>query len=362
MVKVLLYPISLIYGLIVFIRNKLFDLNMLSSQEFDIPVISVGNINVGGTGKTPHIEYLVSVLKSNFKIATLSRGYKRKTKGFILANSQSTATEIGDEPLQIKNKFPSIDVAVDACRVNGINQLLNKNNNLNAILLDDAFQHRYVNPGISILLIDYNNPLSKDYLLPLGRLREPASQTKRASIIIVTKCPSELKPIERRIMEKDLGIFPYQNLYFTTFNYGKLIPIFSANPLIGDFDDSEIKKYSLLVVTGIANPDKMLSYLGRTQQKIEHLKYPDHYNFKQKDIANICNTFNGIENKNKIIITTEKDAMRLKDSVFKEMIINLPIYYLPIEINFLFEDSKKFNNQIISYVKTNKRDSIVYRK
>ena len=211
---ILFYPLSLIYGIVVWIRNVMFDINILKSKEFTIPVISVGNITVGGTGKTPHVEYLIRLLKDEFKIATLSRGYKRKSFGFVLANESSTVIEIGDEPRQIKQKFPEIAVAVDSNRVKGINKLLQSEKNLNAIILDDAFQHRYVSPGLSILLVDYNNPLKDDYLLPFGRLREQAGERQRADIIIVTKCPSKIKPIDQRLLEKDLKMFAYQKLFF----------------------------------------------------------------------------------------------------------------------------------------------------
>ncbi|MGM0504272.1 MAG: tetraacyldisaccharide 4'-kinase, partial [Bacteroidota bacterium] len=200
----ILLPLSLLYGLIIYLRNRFYDYGFFKSTSFTIPIISIGNITVGGTGKTPHVEYLADLLKSEFSVATLSRGYKRKTKGFILAGDQSTAKEIGDEPRQIKQKFPNIEVAVDSKRVRGIQKLIDSNKDLDVVLLDDAFQHRKVQTNLSILLVDYNRPIDKDFMLPLGNLREQAFEKKRASIIIITKAPKDIKPIERRVLFNEL--------------------------------------------------------------------------------------------------------------------------------------------------------------
>ncbi len=373
----LLFPLSIIYGLIVSFRNLLFDYNILHSQEFALPVISVGNITVGGTGKTPHIEYLIRLLKKPSKsskllegsrlgskhtgIAILSRGYKRKTNGFVLATEKSTVDEIGDEPKQIKQKFPDIHLAVSNSRVEGINKLLSKSSDdsIRAILLDDAFQHRYVKPGLSILLIDYNRPLSSDYMLPYGELREKPSEKKRADIIIITKSPStklseslklsESYNKERKIIIRDLKILPYQSLYFTSLKYGMLIPVWGSHRMT----PSHPMTNKILLITGIAQPDALKKYLQSQQggkTNVEHLKFPDHHIYSKKDIKNIIQKFNNIANKNKIIITTEKDAMRLQS--FDEM-INLPMYYIPLEIEFHKEDKERFNKQIMSYVRKN---------
>lgn len=358
----LLFPLSIIYGFIVSFRNKLFDYNILHSQEFDIPIISVGNITVGGTGKTPHIEYLIRLLKQDFNVypvakhtgvAILSRGYKRKTKGFVLATEKSTVDEIGDEPKQIKQKFSDIHLAVSNSRVEGINKLLSERPNrfrkpvrsVGIILLDDAFQHRYVKPGLSILLIDYNRPLSSDYMLPYGELREKPSEKKRADIIIITKSPENISTDERKIITKNLKILPYQSLYFTSLKYGTPIPVFNKN--ITELNVPH-NRNSILLLTGIARPEELKKYLQSQQggaTNVEHLKFPDHHIYSKKDIKNIIQKFNNIANKNKIIITTEKDAMRLQS--FDE-IINLPMYYVPIEIEFHKEDKEKFNKQIMS--------------
>jgi len=312
--KWLLFPFSLLYGFIVYFRNKLFDYDFLKNKEFDPPIISVGNITVGGTGKTPHIEYLISLMKDKFKVATLSRGYKRKTRGFREVSLSSSVDEVGDEPLQLKKKFPDINVLVDANRVRGVERILSDDvsEQINVILLDDAYQHRYIKPGLSILLIDFNRPISKDYLLPYGRLREQAYEKRRANIILITKSPREIKPIERRIIVKNLKLFPYQTLYFTTFDYGQLVPVFPDGKIVSnDILDSE--NISILLITGVAYPKILSDYLRDKQKDVTHLNYPDHYVYKQKDILKIEDTFKAIKPESKIIITTEKDAVRLRE-------------------------------------------------
>jgi len=362
MLKLLLYPFSFLYGTIVYLRNRLYDLNIFKSREFDVPVISIGNITVGGTGKTPHVEYLVSLLSEKFEVATLSRGYKRKTKGFRWVETESTAAEVGDEPLQIKNKFPKVTVSVCENRVDGVEKLLDQKNEKtpDVVLLDDAFQHRRIKPGLHILLIDYNRPIKDDKLLPVGRLREGVHQTRRANIIIFTKCPDEVTPIMRRILQNDVGLLPYQNLYFTKLEYDKVVPVFSANILGDDFYKE--KKYSVLLVTGIASPKLISDYLKAFSNKIEELTFPDHHNYSTTDIQTIFDKFVSVQSKNKIVITTEKDAMRFKD--FAEMPEELKnaLYYLPIKVNFLEQGKKAFNKKILDYVGENKSNRELYKR
>jgi tetraacyldisaccharide 4'-kinase len=362
MVKILLYPLALLYGMVVYFRNWLFDFGFLKSREFEVPVISVGNITVGGTGKTPHIEYLVNLLNEEFEVATLSRGYKRKTKGFRFVKSNSTALEVGDEPLQIKNKFPNVVVSVCENRVAGTEKLLDSKNEIipDVVLLDDAFQHRKITPGINILLIDYNRQIKEDMLLPAGRLREGVSQMRRANIIIFTKCPDEITPITRRILMKSVDLKPYQNLFFTTLNYQKIEPVFSAKKIGDDFYEN--KDFSFLIVTGIALPKPVHKYLIQFSDKVETLVFPDHYNFKNEDISKIMQKFESIDSENKIIITTEKDAMRLKDfpdlsEKFKEV-----LYYLPVEVKFLDDEGKEFNKKIFNYVGENKSNRELHKR
>lgn len=358
---ILTYPISLIYGFIVSFRNWMYNSNMFYEKEFNIPIISIGNITVGGTGKTPHSEYIIKNLKENFNIAVLSRGYKRKTRGFILSNQNSTVFDIGDEPLQIKNKFPEIPVAVCAKRVHGIEQLLklDTEKNLDLILLDDAYQHRAVKPGISILLMDFNNPIYEDKMLPYGNLRESFHEKYRANIVIVTKTPIEVKPIERRIIEKNLNLFPYQSLYYSTIKYKNVNHVYGGEKKLPNFENI---KYDCLVVTGIANPDSLYSYLKNICKTITPIKYSDHHNFSKTDFENIIKEYENIVSSNKLIITTEKDAIRFKSSSFKELLINLPLFYIEIEIEFLQNVESTFNNQIINYVKKNRRSDKVHPK
>jgi tetraacyldisaccharide 4'-kinase len=360
---ILLYPFSLIYGFMVSVRNILFDYHVLSSREFSIPLISVGNITVGGTGKTPHIEYLVRLLRTEFRVATLSRGYSRKSQGFQIATETSTVEQVGDEPLQIKKKFPDITVAVDQKRANGIERLMADDGDLDVILLDDAFQHRYVKPGLSILLVDYNRPLSGDRLLPAGRLREQAFEKKRAHIILVTRCPEHLKPIERRLVVKELSLYPFQHLFFTTMNYEDPRPVFPEavpDPLSQDrFRDL---KPGLLMLTGIANPRWFKKHLRGISTRIEELIYPDHHYYSPKDIDLICMKFFSMDAGEKFLFTTEKDAVRLRKYADLDPAVKERAYYVPMYIDFLNDDTRNFNQFVLNYVRNNRRNSILHKK
>jgi tetraacyldisaccharide 4'-kinase len=352
----------MIYGLITFLRNRLFDHNILKSQEFDIPVISVGNINVGGTGKTPHIEYLVSILKKDFRIAVLSRGYKRKTHGFVIASNESTVYDIGDEPRQIKNKFPEIEVAVDEKRARGIQKLIEGYKNLNLILLDDAYQHRFVKPGISILLIDYSYPLYLDHLFPYGRLRESRHEKHRANIILITKSPEFIKPIDKRILIKNIQPFPYQTIYFTSFRYSQPIPVFENIQNTVSYELIQNSNYKALLVTGIANPAPLLVFLRKYCRTISHITFHDHHRFSTNDISKITLSYEAIHSEHKIILTTEKDAMRFRDLPDNKVLTNLPVYFISLEVQFLNGEKRQFDKQIIDYVRKNKRHGILHSK
>ncbi len=344
--------LSVIYGIIVGLRNELFNLRLLSSKEFDLPIISIGNITVGGTGKTPHTEYIANLLKSKFKVAVLSRGYKRKTRGFLMVEATSKVRQVGDEPLQIKNKFKDIFVAVDANRVRGIKRLIDMPDKPSVVLLDDAFQHQYVTPGINILLTDYNHLITKDSLLPYGRLRESASNKSRATIIIVTKCPAEIKPIDERIITKELEIRPYQNLYFSRIKYEPLKPVFSADVANQKVELTE--GLAVLMITGIANPASLKEYIKIGSHDIHEMSFPDHHVFTSKDIDTIKNKFDALPGQKKIIITTEKDMIRFRDLDYIPDIIRQSLYFIPVKISFLNNAGKEFDKKIISYVKENK--------
>ncbi len=346
-IQFILLPFSLIYAFATAVRNKLFDWNILRSKSFDKPIISVGNLNVGGTGKTPHVEYLINFLKDEFKIATLSRGYKRKTKGFIIASDNSSASEIGDEPFQIHRKFPGITVAVDEKRVHGINELQNFTNP-DIILLDDAFQHRYIKPGLSILLTDYHNLYTNDYPIPSGRLRECRSGAKRADIIIVTKSSKVLSPIVRKDIVEKIKPKSRQKVFFSYIEHGKFTSL--------NGEEMKAKKIfftSILLVAGIANSYPLEVYLKKYCDELEVMKFPDHHNYSEKDVTKIIETFEKIVRKNKIIVTTEKDAMRLIQHDIVNHLISLPVFYIPIKTEFHKQDKTEYNKYILNYVRKN---------
>ena len=349
--------------MVISIRNLMFDYNILNSREFDMPVISVGNITVGGTGKTPHIEYLLRLLRDEFRVATLSRGYKRKSRGFRMARTESTVEQVGDEVLQMKKKFPGSAIAVDKNRVRGIGRLMKDIPELDVILLDDAYQYRYVKPGLSILLIDYNRPFSTDHLLPAGRLREHPFEKKRANIILVTKCPERLKPIERRLVVKELKLYPFQNLFFTRLKYDQPRPVFpDAAPQGMDHDRIRSLRPRLLMLSGIANPRLFKKYLRGISTRIDELQYPDHHYYSEKDVSGICDRFLQMEGEEKYLFTTEKDAMRLQKHNHIDNRVRSRMYFVPLEIDFINEDRNNFDQLILNYVRNNRRNSILHKK
>lgn len=361
MLKLFLYPISAIYGLIISIRNFLYDYKIFKSTEFEIPVISIGNITVGGTGKTPHTEYLVELLRKQFTVTTISRGYKRKTKGYHEVEVSSLATEVGDEPLQIKTKFSEVQVVVDERRVHAIEKIQAQEASKlpDVILLDDAFQHRSVSAGINILLIDFNRPIDKDRLMPVGRLRETKWQMRRANVIIYTKCPQEISPITRRIIMKDVNLRPYQNLFFTTMVYQPVTPVFPEEAIATPELASD--RVSVLLLTGIANPEHLRKYLNTFTDDITDLRYPDHHNFHASNIHQIEQKFAAIASEKKIIITTEKDSMRLKDMNLSPE-LKAHLFYIPLKIKFLDSEGKNFDEKIVTYVRENKSNRDLHKR
>ena len=335
----ILFPFAVLYGIITSIRNWCYDKGIFKSYSFDIPIIAVGNLSVGGTGKTPQIEYLIRLLQDNYQLATLSRGYKRKTEGFLLASEKETAATLGDEPFQMFQKFSKIQVAVDANRKNGIEKLLAQKIKPDVILLDDAFQHRKVRAGLYILLTAYDDLYSDDFILPTGNLRESRRGAKRAQIVVVTKCPNTISEEEKQRIQSKLNLKSNQKLYFSTIAYDDLV--YDANNAL---PVSEIKLKDKLLLAGIAKPDLFFDYLK--QPKDEVLIFPDHHHFTENDIKNIDN-----KAKNQLIITTEKDYVRLSNSTLQSA-----IYYLPIKSKFLF-DSDDFNKTINDYVGKSTRNS-----
>ncbi|MCX6251341.1 MAG: tetraacyldisaccharide 4'-kinase [Bacteroidetes bacterium] len=345
----ILLPVSICFGIITWIRNLLFDMGILTTVRFQIPVISVGNLSMGGTGKTPHIEYLIRLLQNSLCISTLSRGYGRKSDGFVMAGKSSKATDIGDEPLQFIRKFEDILVAVDEKRVRGIRTLIDKFPDLDLILLDDAFQHRSVSPGLSILLTDYHSLYHDDFVFPSGTLREFTCGARRADIIIVTKTPKVFSPITRRRIIEELHPRPHQKVYFSYIKYG--VPTAA-------FEESSFcfppKISFLLLFTGIANDYPLKEQLNQYCSNISTLKFPDHHQFSVKDIESIKRTFEDLPTQKKVIFTTEKDIMRLRSSELNSLLKDLPVYYLPIEIDFHEKDRSDFNKDIFDFIARNR--------
>ncbi|MFW6224174.1 MAG: tetraacyldisaccharide 4'-kinase [Bacteroidota bacterium] len=350
-VSILLYPFSLIYGLVTFIRNVFFDWGILPSEKFDLPVISVGNLSMGGTGKTPHVEYLTDILKDQYTIGILSRGYRRKTSGFYLADEHSDAKTIGDEPMQFYKRYinDGVYIAVDENRVRGTKKLLESKPDIDVLILDDAFQHRWIKSGLNILLTDFFHPFYEDYVVPSGRLREFRFGAKRADIIVVSKSGKVLSPITRRTIEEKIKPRPHQSLYFSFIDYGEPRPLpgMESYPGWG-------KTYAILLVTGIANPYPLENKVAAECTELHKLQYPDHHKFSIDDAKKIRKTFEEIISQNKIIITTEKDAMRLSSKSILEILSDLPIFYWPIHVDLHSKDKEAFNSEILDYVRENK--------
>lgn len=332
----LLTPLSWLYGAVAGMRNWMFESKILPSQEYDIPIVGVGNLTVGGTGKTPHVEYIVNHLSRDYKVAVLSRGYKRKTKGFVLANSKSTPASIGDEPYQMYQKFHG-KVVVAACenRRKGIEQLLKNYPDLGVIVMDDSFQHRWVKPKVSILLTDYSRPFYKDKLLPLGRLRESARQVNRADMVIVTKCPDDMQPIGYRIAKNDLDLMKFQKLFFSKYEYGQLTPVFVDDALYSAHLYELGERDSVMLLTGIAHPRYFVRYFRQYPFKTKVDHYPDHHDFTKHDILEIDKKFTAMPGERKIIVTTEKDAVRLMHNPYFPKHLKPFTFYLPVEVKMV---------------------------
>jgi tetraacyldisaccharide 4'-kinase len=342
-IKYALLPFAVLYGIIVWIRNAFYDAGLLTSLPFSLPIISVGNLSVGGTGKTPQIDYLIELLQNKYHVATLSRGYKRQTRGFVLATEITNARDIGDEPMQYKLKHPDLTVCVCEDRLIAIPDLLQKRPFVQAILLDDAFQHRSVKASLQILITDVNNLYSQDYILPFGRLREFRSDAKRADIIVVSKCSASFTEQEALVVKQKLKILPHQQLFFSTINYGQPYNLLNNMPV-------HINNCNIILVTGIANNTPLVKHLQAANNKVHTLQFPDHYYYSTSDIEDILATFNNLDASPKIILTTQKDATRLllhKDLIQK---LGLIIAVIPIAISFLFNAQHQFNSLILHHL------------
>lgn len=341
----LLLPISLIYSFVLFIRHKLYDCGILKSKSFDIPNICVGNLNLGGTGKTPHIEYLVRLLSKDYRTAVLSRGYGRNSKGYLLANESHCHYDIGDEPMQYFKKFKDIKVAVDENRCEGIENLMKENDAPQIILLDDAYQHRKIKAGLNILLTDYYNLYSNNNLFPTGTLRDIKKAAHRADIIVITKSPNVITPYYKRDVEDSLKPLPHQKVFYSYIEYQDFVQLNEASKNI---DIKETK--TILLFCGIANTYSLEDYLKRKYNTITKLQFKDHHNYTEKDIEIVIEKYNSLIGKNKAIVTTEKDAMRLMNSSLIDKFNDIPVFTIPIKIKFHKEDEERFNSEITNYI------------
>lgn len=350
-ISYLLFPISILYGIIIHIRNKLYDLDILKSQNHNVITIGIGNIKVGGTGKTPHVEFLIELLSKHYKIGVLSRGYKRKTKGFILLNENDNPLKVGDEALQIKNKYPNIPVAVCEDRNKGIKEIKKCIQDIELIILDDVFQHRKLKLDFSFLLTEYCNPFFNDTILPFGNLRESKKGYKRADYIIVTKTSKNLSMGERTFFESKLKQKKYQKLFYSNIEYNNAFHLFDKENKLDCIENRNI-----ILLTGIADNTQIKNYLEEVNSKIiEEIEKADHYNFMNKDIDLIINIYNSHIDKNPIIITTEKDAVKLREfTEFNEK--NIPIFVLPITVNLIYSNLKtqSFEQILLDDVRKNK--------
>ena len=343
--KILLAPFSALYGLTVSIRNACYDSGLIRSTHFNLPVISVGNLTIGGAGKSPHIEYLISLLKDYINVSTLSRGYKRKSKGFQIVASNHLVRHSGDEPLQFKRKFPEIVVAVAESRNIGIPQLLSAKPQINTILLDDAFQHRSVLPGLNILLSEYENPFYQDYLLPMGRLREWRGAYKRADVIIVSKCPNEIDDKKRDSIIENINPLPHQSVFFSRYKYYEPYSIFDKNQTIG-FDTNQ----TIILLSAIASTSYLKNFVESKYDNVIQMQYEDHHYYTQQDLEQIKNTYEQIDSNSKVILTTEKDGIRLIEHRAYLQKWSLPVYILPITVEFLDNRGPIFDHLIKQYL------------
>jgi tetraacyldisaccharide 4'-kinase len=340
----LLFPFAIIYGGILSLRNLFYDRHVFRSISFSLPIISVGNLSVGGTGKTPMVEYLISLVRTQFEVATLSRGYNRRTKGYLMANKNSTAAEIGDEPMQFYHKFDGLTVSVGEDRLLAIPHLLSDAPQTQVILLDDAYQHRAVKPGLNILLTDYSNRFTHDFVVPMGGLREFRVGYKRADILVVTKCPETLSIDEKNLITQQISPLPHQKLFFTSMQYGTLYNFKTKDRI--PFNPNA----TVLALCGIARPKPFVSYLNKQFQEVTLLSFSDHHYYHAKDLERIKAAYDRLKTGPRYIVTTEKDAARLHLLGEHLDALQLDLWILPIQVHFLFEEAANFNNTIFEYV------------
>ncbi|MCD7970511.1 MAG: tetraacyldisaccharide 4'-kinase [Alistipes sp.] len=351
--NVWLSPFALLYGMGVSLRNKFFDWGLLPTRRYDIPIVCVGNITVGGTGKTPVTELLISHFSARRNVAVLSRGYRRRTKGYVEARADSPFLEVGDEPKQIKRKFPDVVVSVCEKRTEGIERILEDHPEVDLIILDDGFQHRYVEPWVNILLMDYNRPVYRDHLLPWGSLRDTRSQIRRAHYVLVTKCPDDMTAIDRRLIHKSLNLFPYQNLYYTTTHHCNLRAVFPD-----DAPEIPAKGARIIAMSGIGNPGPFRTALARRYEIVDELVYGDHYTYRRRDLDMMEKTLDGAPEATAIVMT-EKDAVKFAGSRKIPPHLRVKLFYMPIKITFREDTLKDFLNKLDYDIRTNPTDRIL---
>ncbi|MFI3295331.1 MAG: tetraacyldisaccharide 4'-kinase [Rikenellaceae bacterium] len=348
-------PLSWLFAAVVFVRHKMFNSGILKSTEFDIPIVCVGNLTVGGTGKTPTTEMLVGILSKYYKVAVLSRGYKRKTKGFVLSTPTTSFKKIGDEPKQIKLKFPTIPVAVCEKRVEGVEKLRELHPEVNLIILDDAFQHRYIEPWVNIVLMDYNNPIYSDKMLPVGRLRDLPSQIDRAQMVIVTKCPENVTPLDMRLITKNLDLLPFQHLFFTRVHSSPPSPLFPSakNPTVHSGQP-------VIVFTAIAKPHQFIEQIEKNYTLAHKMVFADHYTFKMRDVEQLEQLLAQAPPET-IVLITEKDAVKLIGSRRISEALRSKIFYINITHEFIGQGAKiGFERILLQYANENQKDNITY--
>jgi len=358
--RYMLFPFAWLYGLALRIRNFLYDTGVFSITGFEYPIISVGNLSVGGTGKTPHIEYLIRLLQPAFSLATLSRGYGRKSKGFQVVKANMHVDRTGDEPLQYKKKFPEVKVVVGEKRVKAMMRLLATYPNVNTVLLDDAYQHRAIKPGLSILLTDYKSLFTRDYLLPVGSLRDAKRNKKRANIILVTKTPPDVSEEETKRIALEIKPQPQQIVFFTTIRYGRLIPAESTFP---ELTTDDLGNCRVLAFSGLAKSGGFVTYLKKRSAAFSHLRFRDHHLYTSHDLEHIKKKFSQLDDGKKIIVTTEKDWMRIVNEPIRKLFDGVPVYTIEIFVDFIYGREKEiFDQKIISYVEKNQPNRIFNRK
>lgn len=344
LVRFLLYPFAVLYGAVLWLRNRLYDTGFFSSIEFSVPVITVGNLSVGGTGKTPHVEYLVRLLEYEYQVATMSRGYKRHTQGFLIADEQTNALRIGDEPMQYHLKFPELTVCVAEERITGIPALLQRKPFIDVVLLDDAYQHRSVKAGLTILITDHARPFYDDYILPLGRLREQRAAYKRANIIVVSKCPLGITENEAKNITQKIAPLPHQQVFFTGIRYCAPYNFITK-------EEVSLAGKNAVLVCCIARPEPLVAYLQQSMNDVHILSYPDHHYFVTKDLEEIKEAYNNWQVADKVIVTTEKDAARLHLHMDKLNTWDIPIVVLPIEVIVLLGGKDGLDSTVTRYVR-----------